>query len=104
MLAVVLGVSRMGSSLLTMGTFLLRQTKIPHNRTGGVNSCIRMFFMSSAPLSALLQAFLIQHFGVGTSLVVGAIFLWTTVWFAKSVALAWVENPGEIYPEKIEAA
>lgn len=87
-LAILFGVSRIGSSLVTMGTFLLRQTQIPLNRSGGVNACMRMLFMSAAPLSALLQAFLIQRFSVHVSLVVGALFLWATVWFAKSVALA----------------
>jgi len=88
LLTVIFGVSRMGSSMLTMGTFLLRQTRIPPKKSGGVNACIRMFFMSSAPLSALLQAFVIQRYGVRASLVLGAVFLWATLWYAKEVALA----------------
>lgn len=88
LLTVIFGVSRMGSSLLTMGTFLLRQTRVPPKKNGGVNACIRMFFMSSAPLSALLQAFVIQHYGVRASFVLGTVFLWATLWYSKEVALA----------------
>lgn len=87
-LTVVFGLSRIGSSLVTMGTFLIRQTQIPSHRAGGVNACLRMFFMSAAPLSALMQAFLIHHYGVEASLILGALFLWATAWFSKSVALA----------------
>jgi len=88
LLTIIFGVSRMGSSLLTMGTFLLRQTRIPPKKNGGVNAAIRMFFMSSAPLSALLQAYVIQQFGVRASFVLGAVFLWATLWYSKEVALA----------------
>jgi hypothetical protein len=71
-----------------MGTFVLRQTQIPKAKLGGVNACIRMFFMSAAPLSALLQAFLIDHFGVWVSLVIGAACLWGALWYARAVGLA----------------
>ena len=87
-LTFVFGFSRIGSSLLTMGTFLLRQTKVPLNRSGGVNACIRMFFMSSAPLSALVQAFVIQRFGVRASFTLGAVFLWATLFYSRRVAAA----------------
>ena len=68
-----------------MGTFILRQTQIPKSQIGGVNACIRMFFMSAAPISALFQAFLIDHFGVGVSLVLGAACLWGALWYARTV-------------------
>lgn len=87
-LALIFGISRIGSSLVTMGTFLLRQTQIPAKRSGAVIACMRMLFMSAAPLSALLQAVLIQNYGVNVSLVVGALCLWITLWFSKTVALA----------------
>lgn len=89
-LAAIFALSRIGSSVVTMGTFLLRQTHIPKAKMGGVNAALRMFFMSSAPLSALLQGFLIKTFSVRISFVVGAIFLWLTVWYSKKVALAYL--------------
>ena len=84
-LATVFAISRAGTSLVTMGTFILRQTQIPKSQIGGVNACVRMFFMSAAPLSALFQAFLIDHFGVGVSLVLGAACLWGALWYARTV-------------------
>jgi len=89
-LAAIFSLSRIGSSIVTMGTFFLRQTHIPKSKMGGINAALRMFFMSSAPLSALLQGFLIKGLGVRTSFVVGSIFLWLTVWYSKKVALAYL--------------
>lgn len=89
-LAAIFAFSRIGSSVVTMGTFFLRQTNIPRSKMGGVNSALRMFFMSAAPLSALLQGFLIKHFSVRTSLFLGALCLWATVWFSRKVAVAYI--------------
>jgi MFS family permease len=99
-LAAIFSLSRIGSSVVTMGTFLLRQTNIPKNRMGGINAALRMFFMSSAPLSALLQGFLIKHFSVRVSFIVGSVFLWLTVWYSIKVAKAYLakdQNKGAIY-------
>ncbi len=84
--ALCFGIARIGSSLLTMGTFWLRQTKIPLERMGGVNSCVRMFFMSSAPISVIIQAYLITRFGVLSSLCLGALCLWAVYYFGKKVS------------------
>ncbi|MFM8315569.1 MAG: MFS transporter [Deltaproteobacteria bacterium] len=89
-LAALFALSRIGSSVVTMGTFLLRQTNIPKSKMGGINAALRMFFMSSAPLAALLQGFLIKQFNVKLSFVVGAFFLWVTVWLSKRVAVAYL--------------
>lgn len=89
-LAAIFSLSRIGSSIVTMGTFLLRQTNIPKSKMGGINAALRMFFMSSAPLSALLQGFLIKHFSVQVSFVVGSVFLWLTVWYSIKVAQAYL--------------
>lgn len=89
-LAAIFSLSRFGSSVVTMGTFFLRQTHIPKAKMGGVNAALRMFFMSSAPISALLQGFLIRFFNVRTSFIVGSIFLWITVWYSRKVALAYL--------------
>ncbi|MBI4404706.1 MAG: MFS transporter [Deltaproteobacteria bacterium] len=86
---VLFAFSRFGASLLSMGTFLLRQTEIPKNITGGVNSCLRMFFMSAAPLSAFLQGILVHHFGVIPSFVLGSVCLWGTFFFSRNVAVAY---------------
>lgn len=85
-LAVFYSLSRMGSSVLSMGTYILRQTQIPREMAGGVNAALRMFFMSAAPLSSLLQGFIMEHFSVETSLALGAAALWAAVWFAGDVA------------------
>lgn len=89
-LAAIFSLSRIGSSIVTMGTFLLRQTNIPKSKMGGINAALRMFFMSSAPISALLQGFLIKHFSVQVSFVVGSVFLWLTVWYSVKVAQAYL--------------
>jgi DHA3 family macrolide efflux protein-like MFS transporter len=85
-LAVFYSFSRMGSSVLSMGTYILRQTQIPREMAGGVNATLRMFFMSAAPLSALIQGFVMEHFSVETSLALGAASLWGSVWYAGEVA------------------
>ncbi len=89
-LALIFSFSRIGSSVVTMGTFFLRQTYIPKAKMGGINAVLRMFFMSSAPISALLQGFLIRHFSVRISFIVGSVFLWLTVWYSKKVAVAYM--------------
>lgn len=85
-LASIYAVSRAGGSVLSLGTFVLRQTNIPRSKMGGINACLRMFFMSSTPLSSFLQGLLITHVGVVPTLVLGAICLWGTAWFAIRVA------------------
>ena len=89
-LAAIFALSRIGSSVVTMGTFFLRQTNIPRGKMGGVNAALRMFFMSAAPVSALMQGFLIKHLSVKVSFVLGASCLWLTVWFSRKVALAYI--------------
>lgn len=89
-LAAIFALSRIGSSVVTMGTFFLRQTNIPRGKMGGVNAALRMFFMSAAPVSALMQGFLIKHLSVRVSFVLGASCLWLTVWFSRKVALAYI--------------
>jgi hypothetical protein len=86
MLAVVLSISKMGSSFLSMGTFYLRQTHIPKNRMGGVNSCLRMLFMSATPISCFIQPVLVETFGSLTSFVFGVLCLWATGYFSLKVA------------------
>lgn len=92
-LTAIFAISRIGSSTVTMGTFFLRQTNIPKGKIGGTNAALRMFFMSSAPLSALLQGFLIKHFSVKVSLIIGCILLWATVWYSFKVAKAYLILP-----------
>lgn len=92
--AFIFACSRASGSVVTMGTFFLRQTQIPKSKIGGVNACIRMLFMSAAPISALFQAFLIDHFGVEVSLTLGALCLWGAFWYARSV--------GEAFRSRIE--
>jgi predicted MFS family arabinose efflux permease len=104
MLAAVFGLSRVATSVLTMGTFLLRQTRVPKSRMGSANSCIRMFFMLGAPFSALLQAFLIQKFGVEASFIVGAACLWATWWFGRNVAEVYRQGTGEEASSPSQAA
>lgn len=83
--ASLFAVSRAGSSVLNMGTFLLRQTRIAKSRAGSVNTALRMLFMSAAPTSALMQGFLLEKVGVGFALVLGAACLWGTFHYAKLV-------------------
>lgn len=84
-LAVGLAISKMGSSVLSMGTFYLRQTHVPRARMGGVNSCLRMLFMSATPVSCLIQPYLVEGLGSFVSFVFGGACLWATAWFAVRV-------------------
>lgn len=85
----VFGLGRIGGSVLSMGTFYLRQTNIPKSKMGGVNACLRMFFMSSMPLSAFLQGYIINHFGVGLSFGLGMVALMGTYYYAAKTAHAY---------------
>ena len=102
--AVMFGVSRMGSSIISMGTFLIRQTEVPRNQIGAVNASIRMHFMLSAPLSAIAQGVIIEHLGVGTSFVLGVVTLWATFWLSKKVGTAYVGSFGKADEVSAEAA
>jgi MFS family permease len=88
-MAVLFATSKAGSSVLSMGTFVLRQMNIPYAKMGGVNASLRMFFMSSAPISAGIQGIIIARYGVGTSFAIGAVCLWITMWYALRVAKAY---------------
>lgn len=90
-LAVTFGLGRIGGSVLSMGTFFLRQTHIPKSKMGGVNACLRMFFMSSIPLSAFLQGYLITHFGIGTSFTLGVAAIVGTSYYAWKTAVAYAQ-------------
>jgi len=90
-LALIFAISRAGGAILSIGTFLLRQTQIPKHRSGGINASLRMFFMFAAPLSGLLQGFIIQAYGIRFSLIFGAICLWFTVFLAQNVGRAYQE-------------
>lgn len=93
--ALTFAVSRAGSSILAMGTFFIRQTEVPRARVGAVNASIRMHFMVAAPFSALLQGYIIKHFGAMTSLILGAGCLWGTLWYSSKVAHAYDQRPQE---------
>ena len=92
------GVSRAGSSVLSMGNYFIRQTRVPRAQNGAINSTLRMFFMSAAPLSSLLQGWMIDRFGVGTSLVFGAVCLWGTWYYSRSLARAYREEEALLQP------
>ena len=80
--------SRVGGSVLSMGTFLLRQTQFPLTIIGSVNAMIRMFFMSAAPVSAPIQGWIISHWGIETSFGLGAICMLASFYFARKVSAA----------------
>jgi MFS family permease len=90
--ALTFAISRAGSSTLNMGTFLVRQTRIPKGRAGSVNTALRMLFMTAAPLSAFLQGWMLDTVGVFVPLVLGAACLWGTLHYSQRV--------GEAYDEK----
>lgn len=98
-LALIFAFSRIGASILSLGTFVLRQTNIPRSKMGGINACLRMFFMSSTPFSSLLQGFMIAHLGMPPTFIIGAICLWGTAWFAIRVASAF-ENAEHVKARK----
>ena len=85
-----MAVSKFGSSILSMGTFYLRQTHIPRKQVGGVNACLRMMFMSATPISCLVQPHVVEHLGALTSFILGAICLWALVWYSNRVARAYM--------------
>ena len=96
--------SKMGSSLLSMGTFFLRQKNIPRAKMGGVNACLRMLFMMATPLSCLVQPVLVEKLGSLASFIFGAGCLWGTTYYAVKVARAYSsqnENPNQV--ERIAA-
>ncbi|MFM8270610.1 MAG: MFS transporter [Pseudomonadota bacterium] len=84
-LASLMAVSKMGSSIFSSGTFYIRQTNVPKSRMGGVNACLRMLFMSATPISCFIQPILVETFGSLVSLIFGALCLWGTAYFAWKV-------------------
>lgn len=108
LLAIVLSVSKMGSSFLSMGTFYLRQTHIPRNKMGGVNSCLRMLFMSATPISCFIQPVLVEHLGSLTSFLFGVICLVATSYYSWIVARSYqnekLKSLGLGGPQKTKAA
>lgn len=95
-LVVVFALSRIGASVLAMGTFLIRQTEIPKSHAGGVNACLRMFFMSAVPISAAGQGLLISKFGVEASFLLGALCLWGAFALARTVGITYEANKKSI--------
>ncbi len=91
----LLGISRAGSSVLSMGTYIIRQTRIPRAQSGAINSSLRMFFMSAAPLSSLLQGWVILHFGIYAALIGGAVCFWGTWWYTKALARAYHDQSAD---------
>jgi len=83
--AISLAFGRIGGSVLSMGTFYIRQTFIPKERMGGVNACLRMVFMSSTPITCLVQPLLVEKLGSWSSFLFGVLCLWGTVFFALKV-------------------
>lgn len=78
--------SRLGSSIVAMGTFLIRQTEVPRSQSGSINSTLRMHFMSSGPVSGGAQGFLMERFGVLSSFIFGAACLWATAFWGRRIA------------------
>ncbi len=103
-LSLVFGSSRIGASVLNMGTVLIRQTRIPRNRIGCVNATLRMFFMSAAPISSAIQGVLLQHLNVWVSLLLGAACLWGVAWYARPLADLFENKPEGKQPDRQEAA
>ncbi len=92
MVGALYGMSRAGSSVLSMGSYFIRQTRVPRAQNGAINASLRMFFMAAAPFSSLMQGWVIHHLGVGTSLFIGAACLWGTWWYSRSLARAYQEE------------
>lgn len=97
-------VSRMGSAVMSMGTFLIRQTEVPRERSGAINSTLRMHFMSAGPLSAGLQGKLMEGFGVVSSFAMGALCLVLTAWWGKKTADAYPNKPTQPIPANTDLA
>ncbi len=81
------GVSRAGSSVLSMGSYFIRQTRVPKSQNGSINASLRMFFMAAAPISSLLQGWLIETYSVNVSLALGTVCLWGTWWYSRKLAV-----------------
>lgn len=97
-------VSRMGSAVMSMGTFLIRQTEVPREKSGSINSTLRMHFMSAGPLSAGLQGKLMESFGVVSSFAMGALCLIATAWWGKKTAEAYPKKPVRPIPADTDLA
>lgn len=82
------GLSRAASSALSLGTYVIRQTRVPPEHNGAINASLRMFFMAAAPLSSFVQGWVIHHWGVGISLWSGALCLWGVWWFSRHLSAA----------------
>ncbi|MBI3293804.1 MAG: MFS transporter [Deltaproteobacteria bacterium] len=95
--------SRFSSSVVSMGTFLLRQTRVPKHRAGAVNACLRMLFMSAVPLSSVIQGAIIHRWGVGLSWWFGAACLIGMYYFSREVSRA-IEGARSRRPQTEKAA
>lgn len=87
--------SRMGGSVMSMGTFLIRQTEVPKGQSGSINSTLRMHFMSATSISGAVQGSLLHQFGVFTSLLFGAVCLWAVTWWGRMTSEAYKESARE---------
>ncbi len=88
MVGACFGFSRTGSSVLSMGSYLIRQTRVPRDQNGAINASLRMFFMAAAPASSLLQGWMIDRFGVSASMGFGAVCLWGCWWYSRALAIS----------------
>ncbi|MBY0369232.1 MFS transporter [bacterium] len=60
------GLSRAASSALSLGSYIIRQTRVPPEHNGAINASLRMFFMAAAPLSSFLQGWIIRASALST--------------------------------------
>ncbi len=103
-LALGVSLSKIGSSLLSMGTFYLRQTHIPRAQMGGINACLRMLFMSATPISCFIQPVLVEYLGSFWSFFFGFLCLGGTAYLAIKVARAYQQDVVETTASKSKAA
>lgn len=108
LVAFLYGVSRSGGSILSMGSYYIRQTKVPRAQNGAINASLRMFFMAAAPLSSIMQGWIIAQLGVTAALLFGALCLWGVWYYSMKLARAYEEeqnllSPYPILPERKRA-
>jgi predicted MFS family arabinose efflux permease len=94
------GVSRAGSSVLSMGSYFIRQTRVPREQNGAINASLRMFFMAAAPASSLLQGWMIETWGIRSAIAMGICCLWGTWWYSRALAKQFeTEKEFSVFPE-----